>query len=318
MKQQTFEKQHQQQWTQLETWLNDIEKNKHKPLAQFPSLYRQVCHHLALARDRHYTPNLVERLNRLVLKGHQHLYTSRYHFWTSVLHFLSMTFPTTVRQNAQFVLLSGLLFFAPLFTVFTIIQYHPDFIYYFLDGQQVSDVEYMYNPETKNLGWTRAADDDFSMFGFYIRNNISIGFQTFASGLLFGLGSIFYLVFNGLFIGAIAGHLTHIGYTVPFFSFVSGHSALELTAIVLAGAAGLKLGFALISPQRYSRLQSLKLAAQNSIHLVYGVIIMLLFAAFVEAFWSSTTDVLPIIKYTVGIILWLLVIIYFFLVGYKR
>ncbi|MEO4017989.1 stage II sporulation protein M, partial [Pseudomonas rossensis] len=69
----------------------------------------------------------------------------------------------------------------------------------------------------------RAASEDWVMFGYYIMHNIGIAFQTFASGLLFGLGSAFFLFFNGLMIGAVAGHLTHIGYGQTFWSFVVGH-----------------------------------------------------------------------------------------------
>ncbi|PAK99903.1 hypothetical protein B8W90_14245, partial [Staphylococcus hominis] len=70
------------------------------------------------------------------------------------------------------------------------------------------------------------------MFGYYIMNNISIGLRTFASGLLAGLGTVLVLLFNGLTIGAAAGHLQHIGHGDPFWRFVCGHGAFELTAIV--------------------------------------------------------------------------------------
>ena len=67
----------------------------------------------------------------------------------------------------------------------------------------------------------------------------AIAVSSNAAGLLFGLGSVLFLIFNGLIIGAICGHLTEIGYGQTFWSFVIGHGAFELTAIALAGAAGL-------------------------------------------------------------------------------
>ena len=153
------------------------------------------------------------------------------------------------------------------------------------------------------------------MFGYYIMNNIGIAFQTFASGLLFGLGSLFFLLFNGLLIGAVSGHLSQIGYGEPFWSFVIGHGAFELTAITLAGAAGLQLGWALIAPGRHARSEALRLAAAQAVKLVAGVVIMLLIAAFVEAYWSSMTLASSSLKYWVGAALWLLVAIYFLAVG---
>lgn len=321
MKQRTFEKAHQQQWEDLEGWLSYLEKptkQKHINGGQFPQLYRQVCQHLAIARDRHYTPHLVERLNHLVLRGHQHLYKTQTRLMAKMLNFILADFPQRVRQEWRLVALSSLLFFGPLLSIFISIQINPDLVSSILDQEQISQVEFMYNPEAEHLGRNRDADSDFEMFGFYIQHNISIDFQTFAGGILFGLGSLFFLLFNGLYIGCIAGHLVHVGYSEPFFSFVAGHSSFELIAIVLAGATGLKLGIALIAPKRLTRLQALHHAAVNSVYLIYGIIGLSVLAAFIEAFWSSSMALDPLIKYSVGSSLWLLLISYFVLVGRNR
>jgi uncharacterized membrane protein SpoIIM required for sporulation len=156
------------------------------------------------------------------------------------------------------------------------------------------------------------------MFGYYIMHNIGIAFQTFASGLLFGLGSAFFLFFNGLMIGAVAGHLTHIGYGQTFWSFVIGHGAFELSAIALAGAAGLQLGWALIAPGRLPRAEALQLAARKSVLLICGVMLFLLIAAFIEAYWSSRTGLAPLTKYLVGAALWCLVATYLLFAGRTR
>ena len=153
------------------------------------------------------------------------------------------------------------------------------------------------------------------MFGYYIKNNTGIGFQVFAGGLLYGLGSLFFLFYNGLVIGAVAGHLTQMGYISTFWGFVAGHSAFELTAIVLAGAAGFKLAAALIMPGRKSRALALRDNAQEAIGIVYGSATLFVMAAFVEAFWSSQPWIPLMVKYGVGIALWLLVIGYFTRLG---
>ncbi len=321
MKQHRFEQAHEAQWQQLERWLQASAKSSQADAgfdaqtAQFPHHYRQVCQHLALARDRHYTSGLQERLNRLVLQGHQRLYRAPRHFWHSLVAFLSHGFPQSVRREWRVVLLAGVLFYAPLFGLLVAVQIQPSLVYSIMSESQVSNMETMYDPSAERLGTDRQADSDLMMFGFYIYNNISIGFKTFATGILWGLGSVFFLLLNGIYIGAIAGHLTHIGYSVPFYSFVSGHSGLELTGIMLAGAAGLKLGYALIAPKRLSRLQALRQAALCSLDLVYGVIVLLSLAAVVEAFWSSNSSIAPVIKYTVGMIVGLLVLAYLLLAG---
>src|SRR5690606_26373250 len=109
----------------------------------------------------------------------------------------------------------------------------------------------------------RNASSDWAMFGFYIDNNIGIGFRCFAGGLFLGLGSIFFIVYNGALIGAVGGFLTERGLAATFYSFVATHSSFELIAIVLSGAAGLRLGQALVMPGRLTRRASLVTATRE-------------------------------------------------------
>jgi uncharacterized membrane protein SpoIIM required for sporulation len=193
-------------------------------------------------------------------------------------------------------------------------------IYALLDAEQVAEFESMYDPTNRRLGRSaeRQADDDFMMFGFYVWNNVGVAFRTFAWGLLFGAGSLFVLGTNGLFIGAVAGHVTQLGYGTPFWSFVSGHSSLELTAIAVSGAAGLLLAKALVAPGRRTRAAALRMNASEAALLVTGAMLMLLLAAVVEAFWSSSRDIAPEVKYAAGIAGWLLVAAYLGMAGRGR
>src|SRR4029079_2172081 len=96
-------------------------------------------------------------------------------------------------------------------------------------------------------------------------------FQCFAGGLFAGLGTLFFLAYNGAFSGALAGYLTDRGMSSTFYSFGSTHSAFELTAIVLAGAAGLRIGHALLAPGRLTRRQSPGQAPRESLVVSSGV-----------------------------------------------
>ena len=109
-----------------------------------------------------------------------------------------------------------------------------------------------------------------------------------------------------------------MGFHETFFSFVAGHSALELLAIVLSGAAGLMLGRALLMPGGIPRSLALQLAASRAVEVVMGATLMLLGAAFVEAFWSSSTLMPLTVKYTVGVVMWVLVVSYFCFAGLRR
>jgi len=326
MKQQAFETHYAARWDEFADWLKRAAGQRRKTQAdrpaidpmQVPARYRELCQHLALARDRQYSADLIERLSRLALAGHQALYAARGRGMERVWQFLRNGFPRAVRRDIRFVALSALLFFGPLLTLTLAIPEHHDFAYVILPAKVLDDVQQMYGEAAKTLGRKREADTDVAMFGFYIFNNVRIGFQTFAGGLLFGLGTVFYLLYNGVFIGAITGHVIYCGLATPFFSFTSGHSAFELGAICLSGAAGLKLGYAVLAPGRLKRVVALRMAAAEAVPLVIGLAAMLLVAAAIEAFWSPRTFLPPEVKYTVGGALWLLLLLYFRFAGRER
>ena len=322
MKQSLFESRHQHQWQTFAEQLKQLEQGKAKAadVADFPHQYRRLCQHLALAQQRGYSSYLVDPLQQLALRGHQQLYRHRSQLTANILAFLLADFPRLVREQWRFVLIAGLLFFGSLAGIALLVYLFPDLVYSIIGPQQVAEMQGMYNPDASRLGRAaeRAASEDWMMFGYYVMHNIGIAFQTFAAGLLFGLGSVFFLIFNGLVIGAVSGHLTDIGYGQTFWSFVIGHGAFELSAITLAGAAGLQLGWALVAPGRLARSEALRLAARKSVRMLCGVMVFLLIAAFIEAYWSSTTRIEPWIKYAVGAALWLLVAAYLTLAGRSR
>jgi uncharacterized membrane protein SpoIIM required for sporulation len=128
--------------------------------------------------------------------------------------------------------------------------------------------------------------------------------------LIAGVGTVLVMLFNGVGIGSVAGHLQHIGHGDPFWRFVAGHGAFELTAIVIAGGAGLQLGLKLLAPGRRRRIDALVEGGTIGAKLCLGVAFMLLVAAFIEAFWSSIGSLPAAVKYGVSGLLWTLVLLW--------
>ena len=316
MRQHQFEAAHAAEWQEFEAFLENPGKSPF-PAEEMPPRYRRICQSLALPADRQYSPELVDRLNQLALRGHHALYRNRRRESQRVLEFLLAGFPALVRAEWRLVLAASLLFFGPLLGLIAVLQAYPEFVHYLLAPEQIANFHQMYDPANRHLG-SREADSSLMMFGLYIWNNIRIGFQTFAGGLLAGVGSIWFLAANGVVIGAVAGYLTQIGYTQTFWSFVAGHSSLELLAIAIAGAAGLRLGMAVISPGNCSRRAALVAAAKPAVRLMYGAAMMFLAAAFVEAFWSPITAFGFQTKIIVGAAGWALLLAYSLLAGRAR
>lgn len=316
MRQAAFEAAHAAEWQAFERFL-DGEKSAAFPPQEMPARYRRVCQALALATDRQYSPELVDRLNRLALRGHGVLYRNRRRESQQVLGFLLGGFAALVRREWRLVLAAALVFFGPFLALIAVLQVHPEFVHYLLEPEQIASFHAMYDPANPRLGM-RPADTSLLMFGFYIWNNVHIGFQTFAGGLAAGVGSLWFLASNGVLIGAVAGYLTQVGFGRTFWSFVAGHSAPELLAIVLSGAAGLRLGMAIVSPGNASRRAALVAAAKPAVRLMYGAALMFCFAAVVEAFWSPDTTLPFEVKVIVGLALWAAFLLYFLLAGRAR
>jgi len=318
MRQEQFVARYQAEWQTLEQWLAQRGERPrqarrqaaHEGLddADFPQRYRRLCQQLALARRRGYSPQLVARLQQLMQQGHTLLYRTPRPQWQRALAFLFADFPQLVRSQARSMWVAAALFVVPLVGSFALILWRPELIHLLMDNARIAEFERMYDPASPNLG--RDSGTNWTMFGYYIMNNISIGLRTFAFGLIAGVGTVLVMLFNGVGIGSVAGHLQHIGHGDPFWRFVAGHGAFELTAIVIAGGAGLQLGMKLLAPGRRRRIDALVEGGVIGAKLCVGVAAMLLIAAFIEAFWSSIAAIPAWGKYSVAAVLWTTVFVW--------
>lgn len=326
MRQSVFEARHGAEWSAFEQMLSAPRsaatgRGTSAPAAdpvEFPAAYRRLCQQLALAERRGYGLLLIQRLRGLVELGHQRLYRPPRARWQRVVGFFANEFPALVRSQRGPMLAASALFFVPLIACLVLLQFRPELASLVLPPQQLAQMEAMYDPAASHTKLGRDSGSDLQMFGFYVMNNVSIGFRTFALGLIAGIGSVLVLLANGVVIGSVAGHLTAIGSGDPFWRFVSGHSAPELLAIAIAGGAGLQLGLALLAPGQRTRLRAFREAGLIGARLCLGIFAMLVFAAFIEAFWSSIGWIPAGVKYAVGASLWVLMLAWLLLAGRGR
>ena len=315
----SFEQLYQHEWMELETLLDRLLGRKvgasepPSPVsgARLAALYRRACEHLALARARCYPAYMVDRLERMTADAHQLVYHRSEFGLMRAGRLIAVDFPSAVRKHASHVTVAAATFLLPAVIVASLVYRQPELILSVVSSETAASFQEMYSPNTESIGRTRTATTDWMMFGFYIRNNVGVAFQCFAGGLFAGLGTLFFLAYNGVFSGALAGYLTERGLSPTFYSFIATHSAFELTAIVLSGAAGLRIGQALVAPGRLTRRQSLVQATRDSAVLLYGVTAMLFVAAAIEAFWSSASWIPPAVKYGVAGVCWTAVLGYF-------
>ncbi|MDR2136204.1 MAG: stage II sporulation protein M [Treponema sp.] len=282
---------------------------------RFPQDFRELSQDLNTARAHGFDPALVERLNRMVLEGRQRLYNHRSFSPRPILVFVTRTFPRAVRAHWRGIGAACLIFYGlALFFTLLCLRF-PEMAYQVMPGYQVESLEEMYNPESSHYLSPRELAGDADMFGYYIYNNVSIAFRTFAGGILGGLGSLFFLAYNAVFLGAAAGHIINAGFRETFFSFIIGHGSFELTAIIFSAYAGLLMGYRFFVTGGLSRGASVRRGGREALPIITGAALLLVIAAAVEAFWSSQVMVGAGLRFAVGGLGWILLALYFALAG---
>lgn len=270
-----------------------------QPLSRLPpgsisraaALYRAVCGDLMRAHAAGYGPEVMALLDGLAARAHNALYSSPPYRLSAVWELVASDFPRTVRRHVRFFALAAALFVLPGALGFVGAHASRPFALRLLSPPMVAQMERAY---AEGFGKGRDEGADTAMAGFYVYNNIGIAFRCFATGVLFGLGSAFFLVYNGLVIGAVTGLVTAAGHGRNLFTFMSGHGAFELTAIVISGAAGLLMGYSLIATGGRTRFGSLRARAGDLAHLVLGAALMLAVAALLEGYWSPSALPAPV------------------------
>jgi len=157
------------------------------------------------------------------------------------------------------------------------------------------------------------------MASFIMTHNIGITFLVFAGGMTGGLITLVSLIYNGLMLGIIGAGvgLHHPATALNFWAFVAPHGVIELSAIYIAGGAGLLIGYTLINPGNYPRRVALMRAGKEGFVLIAGVALLLVVAGCIEGFFSPL-NIHEAIKLVVAVVLCLLLYAYLLFAGRGR
>lgn len=304
-------------WRELEELCSRMERRTKRVLGaaavlRFASLYRGACADLALADAYQLPPNTVRYLHQLVGRAHNQLYPSRgfqVRRWGEELLFeLPQRLYCDGCLRLAFVLFWGVFGLAGLLAASS-----RELAEALLGQEQMQLMEQMYEtpPEAQNV------NERAFMLGFYIRHNPSIGLQCFASGLLLGIGGLPTLVSNAAVLGGTFGYMATVPQRDNFYTFVTAHGPLELTAVVLAAAAGMRMGFSLIQTNGWTRLASLRRSMREAVPLMALSVLLFGMAACIEAFVSPAPLPYPI-KAGVAVVSSGVLLFYFVLLGQPR
>lgn len=322
MKKSTFEEINTSRWQEIELLVKSLEKKQAGPEAtRLPSLFRQLCHDLSLAQHRMYGRKLCDYLNQMVVSCYQHLHRNTGAGAGSLLGFAARTFPRAVRREWRLFALAMSLFWIPFTAMIAAAYFAPHWIFSMVGPQELSMMDAMYGENSKPLDHFSKEYGDtgahFMMFSYYVQHNIGIGLKMFGMGILFMIGSIYELIWEGLVLGAMFGYVHYTGHEANIWRFVIGHSSFELTGLIICGTAGMRLGLGVLFPERMSRGQSIAAAGRRALPLLLGGAGMVFLAAIVEGFWSAQAGLPDNVRYTFGISMWVLWAAYFLLAGLR-
>ncbi len=303
-----------ERWAELSRLLDSaprLAKLPPKQITEVTALYREVCTDRMRAEHIGCPPDVTAHLDHLVARAHNALYSSRRYSLRQALRFVAFEFPRALRANWGPFLWANVLFWLPFAIGLVGALRSEKFAISVLPAELLDSMAEAY---AKGFAEGRSGHQDAAMAGFYVYNNVGIAFRCFATGILFGAGSLFFLVYNGVVTGCVMGHVIRTGGGLNILTFVAGHSPLELTAIVISGAAGLQMGRALIVTNGLTRLGSLTEQRRPLSAQIVGAAVMLLGAALIEGFWSPSA-LPPGVKWTFGAVLLVLVVSYLTFAG---
>ena len=293
-------------------------KKKSDPdqVTRFTTLYRAACADLALAESYQLPPQTVEYLHRLVGRAHNQLYRSQSYqlqSWTKRI------FRDTPRQifNDPCIQIATVLFWG-LFLIAGYLSYNttiwPGFSEAVVGVEGLDQMRDMYT----GFGGNNGIGSRSFMMGFYITNNATIGLSCFVMMLLV-IPGIVVLSFNAIYLGTVFGFMFRQesgAASENFQNFVTAHGPFELTAIILAAGAGLKIGLSWMMTDGLNRKDSLLKTAREALPIVMCAVVLFALAALIEGFISPLGDFPWWGKGTVAVVSSCLLMIYFVALGY--
>ena len=284
MQETEFIAQNKEKWKEFE----DVLKSNNKDPDRLTSLFIETTDDLSYSRTFYPNRSVRVYLNGISQKVYQAIYKNKSKGKNKFKKFWQEELPQALWHSRKTLLLSFLIFSLGI-TIGVISDiFYPNFTQIVLSPEYVAMTE-----ENIASGDPLAVYKDSEPFQMFLRigqNNIMISFGCFVLGLLWGVGTTYALLSNGVMFGAFMHFFFSRGLQKESVLTVMQHGTLELSMIILSGAAGFILARGLLFPGTYSRLDSLILSARNAIKIMIAVFVLLVYAAFIESFVTRLTD----------------------------
>lgn len=295
-----FRREREAAWVELEGLVARCEKHglrrlAAEELARLPVLYRAALSSLGVARSSVLDQNLRAWLEALVARAYLVVYAPRRGMLDVATAFVLAGFPRAVRSIAGHVAVAAGLLVLGMAIAWAMVAADIENYYLFLDAGMSSGRDPTATTEfLRDTLFGGDADHDLLTFtSFLFTHNSSIGILVYGLGFVLGAPVVLLLLFNGMMLGAMSALFVSRGLAVEWWSWVAPHGVVEMTAIVLCGAAGLAIAQRVVFPGRQSRLVALAEAGRRMGGVVAGSVLMLLLAALIEGVFRQVVTHVP-------------------------
>jgi uncharacterized membrane protein SpoIIM required for sporulation len=248
----------------------------------------QITDDLAYAKTFYPKSKTTAYLNGLASKFHQSIYKNKSEKGNRFISFWQFELPILFKTYQKQIMYSFIFFIVFCLMGALSAKYDDNFVRLIM-GDAYIDQTNANIAKGDPFGVYKSQGEVLMFFGI-AANNIYVSLQTFAAGIIFSVGSVYFLLRNGLMLGAFQYYFFSKGLGMKSVLVIWIHGTLEISAIVIAGAAGLVLGNSFLCPKTFTRMVSLKKGAADGMKIAVGLVPIFIIAAFFESFVTRHTE----------------------------
>ena len=313
MKEVFFIRQNIEKWKSLEQVIDKA--NTHNP-AELADAYTEITTDLSFSRAHYPASRITIYLNSLASALHNLLYKNKKERYTRIITFWTQEIPEVMSQSQKELLYSFLIFLISALIGVISAQNDDSFVRLIVGNGYVDmTLQNIMNGEPMKV---YDSSSPLQMFIAITFNNIKVSFVIFVFGLMTGFGTGFILFRNGVMLGALQTFFFQhqAGYESMLAIWL--HGTFEISAIIIAGAAGLALGNGWLFPDTYSRGYAFKQGAKRGLKIIVGLIPVFITAGFIESYLTRHTEYPTSIRLSIILISLICVIFYYIIIPQFR
>ena len=306
MREVAFLKRNEKKWKDLEDGLE--KRNKFTP-DELSDRYIQLTDDYAYSKTFYPDSKVNQYLNQLLSLTHSRIYRNKKENRSRIIKFWITELPNVIYEQRRFLLYSFIIFgLSVLIGAYSSSQ-DKDYVRLILGDHYVNrTIENIENGEPMAI---YKGGGELNMFLGITFNNVRVSFIAFAYGVLFSLGTVIILVLNGIMLGSFQYFFYEYGYLLESVLSIWVHGTLEISAIIIAGGAGILFGASFMFPGTYSRKYAFQKAAKDGIKIIFGLIPIFIIAGFLEGFVTRHADVVPFVAASIISVSVIFILYYF-------